>query len=198
MVCPNCGFSRTVYRKNLQKGGFNPFMNMVSRYVGKKVVGLAKRGVRKVSRRINRQRGGLVNPLTMSLLKTVTNPDSVRTLGTLISVLGGNQRGAGLVGSLAKRALTSDLARDAAASLGRVLMQKIFGDKKKKRRQPNLALPAPPRKRKKKRRTAHQQGGLLPLAAALPLAALAAKTVGLGALGGAAGFGAQKLLGLGG
>ena len=132
-------------------------------------------------------------------------PGHLRGMAAL--ALAGNQRGAGLgsaVVSLAKRALTSDLARDAALPLGAMAMQRVFGEKKqrKKRRRPAagstaLALPPAARQKKRRKRVGQQRGGLLPLAA-LPIAALTAKTISLGALGGAAGFGAQKLLGLGG
>ena len=148
------------------------------------------RGLNSAAGRIQKkQRGSLIDPL--ALLKAV-------------SAYAAHQRGAGLgsaVASLAKRALTSDLAKDAASALGAMAMRRVFGEKKQTRRRKRranagaatLAI-APPRQRKRRRK---QRGGLLPLAA-LPLAALAAKTIGLGALGGAAGFGAQKLLGLGG
>lgn len=178
MVCPNCGFSRTVYRDNLQRGGG---------FFTRKALGLALRGIGSVGRRVVRKQlgGSFPDPLTLLALS-------------------GGQRGAGLgtaVASLAKRVLTSDLARDAASALGAMAMRRVFGEKKQTRRRQRktgaatLALAPPPRQKRRRRKVPSQQGGILPLAA-IPLAALAAKTIGLGALGGAAGFGAQKLLGL--
>ena len=54
------------------------------------------------------------------------------------------------------------------------------------------------RRRRKTRRTVRrkrrQRGGVLPLAAALPVLVAAGKAAGLGALGGAASYGAQRAL----
>lgn len=112
----------------------------------------------------------------------------------------GTQRGRGaglnMLGSLAKRALTSDVAKEAASAGVGALLTKMLGTGKKNTRS---------RKRKRIRRTNQkaiaipsstntQEGGILP---ALALAGpLIAKTVGLGALGAASNFGIGKLLGL--
>ena len=110
----------------------------------------------------------------------------------------GTQRGAGILSSLGgavKGALTSDTARDMYSTMGNVMMGKLMkkiGGKK------------PPKRKKKKsgnkkrpvKKNRNQKGGVLPLAAALPALGLIGKTAGLGALGGASGFGVKKLLDL--
>ena len=98
--------------------------------------------------------------------------------------MGLRQRGSGVfseVGGLAKRALTSDLAKVIYADAGRAIMGKLMPKAKPK-----------PRRKRKRRTKDLQRGGILPaLAIAAPLIA---KTVGLGALSGGAGFGVSELL----
>ena len=98
--------------------------------------------------------------------------------------MGLTQQGSGIfstLGGVAKSALTSDLAKGIYADAGRAIMKKMMPAAKRR-----------PRKKRPKRTKDLQRGGILPaLAIAAPLIA---KTVGLGALSGGAGFGVSELL----
>ena len=99
--------------------------------------------------------------------------------------MGLTQQGSGIMSTLggaAKSALTSDLAKGIYADAGRAIMKKLMPAPKRR----------PPRRKRPRRTKDLQRGGILPaLAIAAPLIA---KTVGLGALSGGAGFGVNELL----
>lgn len=121
------------------------------------------------------------------------------SMGLMLELAKRQQRGSGLASSLASAIAPTakDIATQAAIEAAKLGMHKLTNKlgitKKRPKQTRQRKTTGGKRKRKSKRRTPrNQQGGLFPLAALIPAAIAASKAIGLGALGGAAGYGVKR------